>query len=140
MKPRIIILEDDENARTAISILLQRKGYEVITAPDPSLCPVYSNPESCCPHDQACGDFLLTDNRMPQMTGLEFIEFQTRKGCKGIIVNKAVMSGSWTEEELEKAEQLGCKTFTKPLNFEELDSWLAQQRDQIPADRKLVSF
>ena len=140
MKPRIILLEDDDAMRKGISMLLKRSGYEVLSASDPGLCPIYPSENAHCDHKDSCGDFLLTDNQMPNMTGLEFIEAQNRRGCKGVIRNKAVMSGSWTQEDQEKAKQLGCKIFHKPFDFEELLDWLEERKSSIPADRTLVDF
>lgn len=137
MKPRIIVLEDDEVLRRRLSLLLKMHGYEVVSASDPTLCPVYSAPEKPCAHEGACTDFLLTDNRMPNMTGLEFVEVQTLRGCKGHVVNKAVMSGTWSQEDREKAERLGCKVFSKPFSIEEIIVWLDEQKKLIPADRSL---
>ena len=138
MTPRVIVLEDDETSRKFITLMLKQRGYEVVSAADPTICPVYATPNQACPHEDACGDFLLTDNRMPNMTGLEFIEAQAQRGCKGIILNKAVMSGTWSAEELEKAQKLGCKIFTKPYRISEIIQWLEEQKQQIPPGRKLT--
>ncbi len=99
MRPRIIVFEDDEASRNLLTLVLERRGYEVISSPDPTLCPIYSNLGESCPHEDACGDFLLTDNRMPRMTGIDFVEVQSQRGCKGIVKNKAVISGTWSPEE-----------------------------------------
>ncbi len=140
MKPRAIVIEDDDACRALVTQLLEQKGYEVLSFSDPTVCPVYSDPEAPCPHEDACGDFLLTDNQMPNMTGLDFVESQCRRGCKGMVRNKAVLSGTWRPEELEKAEQLGCKVFRKPFNIKAISEWLDEQLKTIPPDRKLVVF
>ncbi|MEJ2199757.1 MAG: response regulator [Desulfuromonadaceae bacterium] len=140
MKPRIILLEDNESSRFCLVLLLEQKGYEVVHAPDPTICPVYSNPAGTCPHEHPCGDFLLTDNDMPKMTGLEFIEAQVSRGCKGAATHKAVMSGSLRQAEREKAEALGCKIFTKPIRMEDVFGWLNQKKQQLPPDRKLTDL
>ncbi len=137
MQLRVIIFEDDNNMRQLFSELLEGKGYEVISASDPTLCPVYADPKGACPHKFACGDFLLTDNQMPHMTGLEFVQVQEQKGCKGVVHNKAVISGSWSDEELKTAEHLGCKLFTKPFLIDEIFQWLDEQAKKIPPDRQL---
>jgi CheY-like chemotaxis protein len=140
MKLRVIVLEDDEANRKLITMVLERRGYEVISSSDPAICPIYSNQEGSCPHEDACGDFLLTDNQMPSMTGLDFIEAQNRRGCKGIVKHKAVLSGSWSLAEREKAERLGCKIFSKPYSIAEVSEWLDEQAKQIPPDRKLAAL
>ena len=138
MDLRIIVFEDDDAIRQSLTLLLRKNGYEVISASDPTICPVYSTREESCSHEDACGDFLLTDNHMPNMTGLEFIEAQSQRWCKGIIANKAVMSGTWSSEEREKAEKLGCKIFTKPFRIEEIIEWLDERKILIPPSRKLA--
>ena len=138
MKLRAIVFEDDEANLELITLVLERRGYEVISAADPTICPVYSNLEESCPHEDACGDFLMTDNRMPRMTGLDFVEAQSRRGCKGVVKNKAVISGSWCPEEQERAEELGCKIFKKPYSIKEVSEWLDEEEKKIPADRKLA--
>jgi CheY-like chemotaxis protein len=138
MKIRAIVFEDDESSLKLITLVLERKGYEVIGTSDPTLCPIYSNLNQPCPHEDACGDFLLTDNRMPRMTGLDFIAAQSRRGCKGIVNNKAVISSSWTPEERKMAKALGCKIFKKPYRIKEISEWLDEAEKKISNDRKLV--
>ncbi|WP_020674998.1 response regulator [Geopsychrobacter electrodiphilus] len=138
MTPRIIVFEDDEASRRLMTILLEQRGYEVISAADPTICPLYSDREKPCPHVDACGDILLTDNRMPNMTGLEFVETQSQRGCKGIIQNKAVISGTWSSKECEQAEKLGCKMFYKPVCISEIFEWIEEQITKIPLNRKLA--
>ena len=134
MKPKVIVLEDDDASRKLISLVLQQNGYEVISAPDPTACPLYTHLEERCTKEHPCCDFLLTDNRMPNMTGLEFIEVQSQRGCKAKAENKAVMSGSWTQEERDKAHQLGCKIFKKPYRMNEILAWLTEQKRKLYQD------
>ncbi len=140
MKPRAIVIEDDNASRALVTMLLEQKGYEVLSFSDPTACPVYTDPETPCPHEDACGDFLLTDNQMPNMTGLDFVESQCRRGCKGMVSNKAIFSGTWNAGELGKAEELGCKVFRKPYDLKEVSDWLDEQLKTVPPDRKLVVF
>jgi CheY-like chemotaxis protein len=140
MQPRAIIIDDDAACRELLTILLKQRGYEVISLSDPTVCPLYEGPECTCPRDQACGDFLLTDNQMPGMTGLDFVKRQTKRGCKGIIGNKAILSGSWNHEELEQAEQLGCRVFDKPFNLGDIEGWLDEREKEIRPGRQLVVF
>lgn len=139
-KVRAIIIDDDASCRALLELLLKQRGYEVISLSDPTACPLYASSGCSCPQDQACGDFLLTDNQMPHMTGIEFVERQTQRGCKGIVGNKAVLSGTWNDEELAQAERLGCKVFDKPYNFKDIMDWLDEREKLILPGRKLVVF
>jgi CheY-like chemotaxis protein len=138
VKLRIIVFEDDEAIRQSLTLLLRRNGYEVISASDPTSCPVCSTRKEACSPESVCGDFLLTDNQMPNLTGLGFIEAQSRRGGKGIAANKAVMSGTWSSEERKKAKKLGCEIFTKPFRIEEIIEWLDERKKLIPPGRKLT--
>ncbi len=140
MKPRAIIIDDDDACRNLITMLLKQRGYEVVSLANPTVCPLYDDLLAVCPHEDACGDFLLTDQRMPKMTGLEFVDVQARRGCKGVINKKAVLSASWTPEELQKAEDLGCKVFRKPYDIKEISAWLDAQEKDIDPDRKLADL
>jgi len=135
MKLRAIVFEDNEALRTTISSMLEMRGYEVFSYSEPLLCPVYLDRE--CPHEHPCVDVSITDLRMPNMTGLDFIENQTRYGCKAIVSNKAVMSGAWTDEELERAKRLGCQIFEKPFGINEINKWLNECEERIDPNRKL---
>ncbi|PLY02847.1 MAG: hypothetical protein C0623_03060, partial [Desulfuromonas sp.] len=89
---RIFLIEDDDHYRSLLKIFLEMKGHEVFDAPNPTDCPAYDSDEQTCVHDAPCGDALLIDQSMPEMTGLEFIQRQIERGCKGAIENKAIMS------------------------------------------------
>ena len=137
MKLRVFVFEDNDALRGIISSILENRGYEVLSYPEPFFCPIYLDRECPCPEDYACGDIFITDNSMPNMTGLEFIESQVRHGCKAIEKNKAVMSGALKDAELEQAKRLGCKTFEKPFRTNELVSWLDECEKRIDPKRKL---
>ena len=140
MRPRIIVLDDDASCRDFLCQVLTARGYEVLSAAEPSLCPLYRDLDAQFNHEHACGDLLLSDNRMPGMTGLEFVSRQQKRGCKGVIHNKAILSGSWQEVELKTAEQLGCQIFTKPYKLDELLGWLEGRIKAIPPGRQLAEL
>jgi len=140
MHPRVIILEDDEDSRRILAMVLERRGYEVVSAAEPLSCPLYTDLDARCTHEFPCGDFLLSDNHMPRMTGLQFVARQKERGCKGAIRNKAILSGTWDLQELETAARLGCKVFTKPYNLNDIYRWLMERRKKLPAGRKLTAL
>ena len=111
-------------------------GHDVSGFHDPIICPLYDDPACNCPREFPCADVLITDNAMPRMTGLEFIKRQALRGCKGVMKHKAVMSGSWTNEELRESEKLGCKVFWKPVNLPEFLHWLGECQDELDQSRQ----
>ncbi len=90
-KKKIFIIEDQDDIRHLLEVVFQQTGgFEVHAAAEPAACPLYFSDACDCPQENTCGDVLLTDNYLPRMTGLEFIQRQVAKGCKGSIQNKAV--------------------------------------------------
>lgn len=140
MQLRAIVIDDDDACRSLLALMLRQRGYEVICLPDPTACPLYEDSECSCPREEVCGDFLLTDNQMPGMSGLELVARQVQAGCKARVSNKAVLSGTWSQDELLKAQELGCKVFDKPYRSEDIEAWLDAQEKNITSGRKLVDF
>jgi len=140
MKIRAFVFDDSADIRLFMKRLLERRGYEVLDFPEPAACPVYQNQDCPCPRTHACADILITDLNMPNASGLQFIDHQTRNGCKGMLHNKAVMSGAWTIAEMEQALRFGCKIFDKPVPIPKLEAWLDGCEKRISPGRKLASL
>ena len=116
MRIRVFVFEDNEAIRSILWQLLDSPGYEVFTFPDPGLCPLHLAAGCRCPEDQACGDIIISDVNMPNITGLEFVENQMKKGCK--VKNVALMSGAWSDSDFQYAQSLGCQLFHKPFRLD----------------------
>ncbi|AMV72815.1 hypothetical protein JCM30471_13300 [Desulfuromonas carbonis] len=138
MRLRIIIFEDDPLARELLLRSIEQLGHEVLAFPDPLACPLYSRDDCSCSQQYPCGDLLISDNRMPRMTGLEFIRRQAEQGCKGAAVNKALISGAWTDAQRLEAQRLGCRIFDKPLALDELLTWIGEREAGINPERQLA--
>lgn len=132
MKIRVMVFEDNLFLRSLISEFLARRGHEVVSYSDPTECPLLRD-EPCM---KACADVLISDVYMPNMTGLQFIEHQLKKGCR--IPHIALMSGAWSPKEREYAKKIGCKIFDKPFRFEELGRWIDECEARINPSRVLV--
>ncbi len=140
MKLRVIIFEDDKPILRLLETTVGRLGHETLAFADPLACPLYWDDGCRCNQQFPCGDLLITDNRMPRMTGLEFIRRQQERGCKGVASNKAILSGAWTEGQLLEAEALGCKVFSKPLDLKGLSAWVRERAETIRPDRILAGL
>lgn len=140
MALRVVIFEDEQMTRDVLSRLISSCGHEVHCFENPSCCELYSDSTCKCSQGEACGDILITDNTMPVMTGLQFIQRQYERGCKGIVHNKAIVSGYLSPEEHEQIRQLGCKVFNKPLNWKEMKSWLSEREQQMNLSRRLAQM
>ena len=140
MKLRAFVLDDDKTVRSLTASILEDRGYEVLTYSEPLSCPIYLDRECPCPQEHACADIIITDINMPNVTGVEFIESQTRNGCKAIVQNKAVMSGTWTNAQLEWAKRIGCRVFDKLDVIDQIGQWLDECEKRINPNRKLVDL
>lgn len=138
MRLRVVVLEDEEFIRALISSALEDRGYEVIACSEPLFCPIYLDSNCQCPQHQPCCDVIITDVNMPNITGLEFIEHQRKKGCKVPCI--AIMSGSWTDAELEQAKGLACNLFKKPFRIDVINKYLDECERNIAPDRTLSDF
>ena len=85
-----------------------------------------------------CADVILSDVRMPGANGLDFIQAMLEKKCKR--PHLAIMSGSLTNAENERAAGLGCKVFQKHFLMTELIEWLQQVEKTITAERILFEW
>ncbi len=137
---RTVIFDNDVDALDALNYSISSHGHEVLCYDEPYMCPLYTDVISECPQDNACGDILLIDNKMSRMTGLEFIQQQCLRGCKGTVKNKAVMSADWSTEEIRTAEQLGCRIFSKPIDTKELFMWLEERIKHLIPRRALMGI
>src|SRR5438552_18809268 len=68
---RILLVEDDDQLRSMLKLLLTDSGYEVWEAPDGT--------RVCQMHDQKRFDLVITDLLMPAKDGLEVIIDLRRK-------------------------------------------------------------
>jgi CheY-like chemotaxis protein len=142
MKPatkfRVILLDDNEAIRSVLSKILADRGYEVLAFHNPAICPLQMVPECQCNENETCTDIIVSDLDMPNMTGLGFIENQMKKNCK--CQHVVLMSGNWTEQDLLRAHELGCKTLEKPFPFEEFYEWLDEVEKSIEPTRELRNW
>jgi CheY-like chemotaxis protein len=124
-KIKAVVIDDDLFCREFIAEILADRGYWVASYATAHSLPFCNSKGDLCQCEHACAELLLTDNQMPRLTGLEMIEQQQAKGCKLTAGNRAVISGSWSPKERQKAQQLGCQTFVKPYDLKGIDDWLS---------------
>src|SRR5215468_12375898 len=113
---RILVVDDEANARTALAELLRDEGYEVETAAD--AFKALGKYESFAPH------IVVTDLKMPGMDGIELVKkIRATDEVTGIIVMTAFGA---VESAIEAMRAGAAEYLTKPLNFEELMVVLAK--------------
>jgi CheY-like chemotaxis protein len=138
VRPRTILLEDDYPTRQMLTLFLEQRGHEVLAFSSPAACPLFLDATCPCPQDHPCGDILITDLNMPVMNGLDFIRLQTRRGCKGKVRNKLLISANISQQDAEEAQDIGCAVLRKPFKLATLLSWVVEAENRIAADRQLA--
>ncbi len=127
---RILIIDDEENFRHMLSVILIKEGYEVETA---------SNGEeglqrmAVFPFDQ-----ILCDIRMPRMDGSEFLREIQKTGTEATII---MMSAYGTVDIAIEAMKLGAYDYiSKPFKPDEIILTLrkAEEREQLRRENQLL--
>jgi len=112
---RVLILDDESTLRTALFRLLDRKGYQVVTAQRLDEARSFMSPDK--PFDLA-----IVDMNLPDGNGLDLIS-EIKAVSPGTQV--IVLTGFATIDTAIQATQKGAYHFlTKPFNVEELMSLL----------------
>ena len=135
---RILVFDDHEEILNLLKVVFDSRGYEVLTYPHPGACPIFDHDSCSCPDGQSCTDIILTDINMPVMKGIDFIEKQMKKGCQ--CRHLALMSGDYTSDEMERANELGLKFFLKPFEISDIFEWLDQIEQKIHPHRRLTEY
>ena len=107
---RICLIDDDASARTALEQVLTGEGYEVISYPDGKLGLAAALEEDC--------DCVLTDLRMPGVSGLELID-ALREELPNLPVVLMTAHGT-TETAIEAMRRGAFDYILKPFEMEEL--------------------
>jgi Fur family ferric uptake transcriptional regulator len=132
-KIRIILLEDEDMLRSLLSEFLKERGFEVLAYKNP----VELNLDCSCNDDEnrVCCDFLISDIKMPEMSGIDFFKWQIEKNCR--ISNIAFISAYWTLEDLDYVGSFNAAIFHKPFNILELNNWIESCLPDISRNRIL---
>jgi len=110
---RILIIDDEQQIRSMLRLMLERDGYEVVEAPD--------GIEGIRAYRQNPADLIITDLIMPNQDGIGMIiELQKEFPDVKII---AMSGGGLNKPEgyLKGAKKLGAAyTLTKPIDREKM--------------------
>ncbi len=110
--PKILLIEDYSDTRELLSILLRKKGYNVIEAED--------GIEGLLKASLSEPDLILMDLALPEMDGIEAAR-RIREVPKLAHVPIFVLSAYLTEDVEEDIRDIGCmEMFGKPFDFESL--------------------
>ena len=129
-KGRILIVDDEANARTALAELLDDAGYIVSTASDGRTALVEM--------EQAEPDVVLTDLKMPGMDGLSLIERGRPASPHTTFI---VMTAFATIDTAVKAIKLGAESYlTKPLELDAVIALIDRALDRTALSREAAEL
>ena len=108
----ILLIDDDEQFRTVIRLVLEQADYEVIEASN--------GEEGTRVFYQQPADMIITDIIMPEKEGIDTI-IELKKAYPKLKI-LAMSGGGWyrTDIDFDMAEQLGARTLDKPFALREL--------------------
>lgn len=138
MSMRILFFEDEPAIRRPISAFLRANGFEVLDFSSPMACTLVAGEKCSCPRDKACADLVITDMKMPGMTGLDLLRRMIAKGCRTSTQHKIVISSGLTPGQAEEFRALGCHYLPKPFALEDLLGLVQRCARDLPPDRQLV--
>ena len=127
---RVLVVDDEENFRHMLSVILKKEGYDVEAA---------SNGEEALqkitvsPYDQ-----ILCDIRMPKMDGLDFLNEAKKVGIDSTII---MMSAYGTVDIAIEAIKLGAYDYiSKPFKPDEIILTLkkAEERERLRRENELL--
>jgi CheY-like chemotaxis protein len=139
-RPRTILIEDDAQTLQMLTLLLEKRGHEVLAFSSPAACPSFLDPTCQCPQEHPCGDILITDMNMPTMNGLDFIRLQAQRGCQGKMRKKLLLSANISQQHIAEAQKIGCTVMRKPFKLAALLAWIIEAENRISAARQLTAI
>ena len=127
---RILIVDDEENFRHMLSVILKKEHYEVETASN--------GEEGLKKVGLSAFDQILCDIRMPQMDGMEFLKEVQKMGAEAVII---MMSAYGTIDTAIEAMKLGAYDYiSKPFKPDEILLTLkkAEERERLRKENELL--
>lgn len=110
MKPRILVVDDEESIREFLEIMLKKDGYEVTCAEDGAHAKDVLTKKSF--------DMIISDLQMPNMTGIELLK-HVKESYSDLVFMMITAFG--TTETAVDAMKMGAYDYlTKPFKIDEV--------------------
>ncbi len=120
---RVLVIDDEENLRHYLQLVLGEAGYQVEAAAD--------GQEALERMQHQTWDIVLCDIRMPRMDGMAFLKEVKARGLEGTII---MMSAYGTADTAVEAMKIGAYDYvSKPFNADEIILTLkkAEERERL---------
>ena len=120
---KVLLVDDDLNAREALRLVLESQHLECI--------PVGNGSEAMDWLSTQRADLIISDNQMPVLTGLDFIDQIQLHKKNPHPVPIILLSGHLQEQDKNRARQAGVfAILDKPCNFSQFLSLVQLALDQ----------
>jgi DNA-binding NtrC family response regulator len=126
MKGRVLVVDDEADARAALGELLRADGYLVETAADGF--------KALGKVQEFAPDLVLTDLRMPGMNGVELLK-KLRTDSPDVVVLVMTAFGA-VENAVSALREGAAGYFMKPLNVTELSFGIGREMDRLRLQRE----
>lgn len=119
-RPRIIVVDDDDQMRELVGTRLEATGYDVLSATSgDELLAIISAVEACEPAVMDGVDLIVIDNRMPGTSGIETLWQLRAKRWR----TPAILMTAFPGRDVEvQADALGVTLLPKPFKLQALSS------------------
>ena len=120
---RLLVIDDEQNMRHMLSVMLKKSGYQVETAAD--------GLEGLAALEKKHYDFILCDIKMPKMGGMEFLKTARENLQETTVI---VMSAYGSIDTAIEAMKLGAYDYiSKPFKSDEVHLTLkkAEERESL---------
>ncbi len=127
-KQRILVVDDEENLRHMLQVMLRKRGYQVDAATDGSAAFTMASGQRY--------DFILCDIRMPVLDGAGFLAKATAAGIEAVII---MMSAYGTvDTAIECMKQGAYDYISKPFKSDEILLVLrkAEERERLKSENR----
>ena len=110
MKPRILVVDDEESIREFLEIMLKKEGYEITLAEDGQKAKDLLSKKTF--------DMIISDLQMPNVTGIELLKFVKESYSDTVFM---LITAFGTTETAVEAMKMGAYDYlTKPFKIDEV--------------------
>src|SRR5512136_2780316 len=125
VKERILVVDDEGNARQALKDILTEEGYDLVEAAD--------GEEALLLMQSFAPAAVLADVRMPHMDGITLLKRAREQGSDAVFV---MMTAYASVEAAVEAMRAGAENYlVKPLDFNAVQVVLAKALEKLKLQR-----